>query len=354
MTHAGADIPGLVIEAEWFDGRSARPRPVRVRLDGAHLLIEAADDDTRHRVALDGLRWPAADRHGGRILTLPDGGSLHTATPGTWRALAREAGEPTGLADRMREHLGTALLVTIVVIGIAVGIYRYAVPWVAVGIVAVLPHSVDDEIGRAAMASIDGQLLTPSALPRREQERIHRAFDAMLERSQVDRVPVSLMFRASQIGPNAFALPGGRIVMTDEMLDLADGDIDMVLGVLAHEYGHVVERHGMRLLLQSTLLSALIGLVTGDVGGLIAGAPLLMSQLAYSRDNEREADEIAIRMLVDSGRSPAVLAELFRRLTMFADAPDDGALGVLLSSHPPTAERIESFEEAARQAGMGR
>ncbi len=57
----------------------------------------------------------------------------------------------------------------------------------------------------------------------------------------------SLNFReGGAIGPNAFALPSGTIILTDELVDIAGDDNDMVLAVLAHEIGHVDKKHSLR------------------------------------------------------------------------------------------------------------
>ena len=64
-------------------------------------------------------------------------------------------------------------------------------------------------------------------------------------------------FRKSRIGPNAFALPGGSIVITDELVALVDGDAAVVTGVLGHELGHVRHRDGMRMLLQASAVGVL-------------------------------------------------------------------------------------------------
>ncbi|MEZ5651381.1 MAG: M48 family metallopeptidase [Burkholderiaceae bacterium] len=341
---ASASMP--TVRAEWFDGRHARGRPVRVAIENDSLSITSLDDGTRFAIDLTGVRWPPVDRHGSRILTLPDGSSLHCAQPGAWRRLAEQAGVQTPWTERWRSHalggvLAIALLVAVAVVG-----YRWGIPWVADLALRAVPASVDDEVGRVSLASLDGAMIGPSQLPQSVRDDLEARFQAMIAASKLPGQAVTLLFRASAIGPNAFALPGGYIIVTDELVALADGDPDMILGVLAHEYGHVIGRHGMRLLLQSALLGTIVGLATGDVGGLITGAPLLMTQLAYSRANEFEADQVSIDMLLASGRSPAAMAEMMTRLAAEAGGDDDG-FGVLLSSHPASAERIRRFREAA-------
>jgi predicted Zn-dependent protease len=98
----------------------------------------------------------------------------------------------------------------------------------------------------------------------------------------------------------------------------------------------------------------LSGLVLGDFSTLLAGAPVLMAQASYSRAAEREADAEAVQVLQAAGISPAVMLRLFERLAQWRaqaqKAPASGsALGLAFASHPPDAERMRYFEDAARR-----
>ncbi|HWH83980.1 MAG TPA: M48 family metallopeptidase, partial [Burkholderiaceae bacterium] len=197
------------------------------------------------------------------------------------------------------------------------------------------------------------------------QQALRAAFAHALAQAgpELARTPYDLRFHASPargaggrggIGPNAFALPGGTIVVTDEMLALLQGRDDVLIGVLGHELGHVRRRHGMRLLVQTTLIATASSLAWGDFSSVLAAAPALLGQRSYSRDFEREADTDAITLLQANGLSPALMVELFERLA----AQRSGAqrdtehrpavdLGIALASHPDDAERIARFREAA-------
>ncbi|GAB1582648.1 hypothetical protein PPNSA23_25910 [Phyllobacterium phragmitis] len=114
------------------------------------------------------------------------------------------------------------------------------------------------------------------------------------------------------MGPNAFALPDGTIIVTDALTDLAPGD-DMVLGVLAHEIGHVVHEHTLRRLYRAAGVSALIMLIGGDIGSgledvLTRGSALIT--LSYSL--EQEADRYSIDLMARAGRDPAAIADSSR------------------------------------------
>ena len=136
------------------------------------------------------------------------------------------------------------------------------------------------------------------------------------------------------------ALPGGTIVVTDALVELAQNDAE-ILAVIAHELGHVEHRHSLRLALQSIGAGVILVAVTGDIGSvtdLAAGLPSLLLQNGYSRDMEREADTYALAWLNTACIPPRHFADILGRL-------DKGTTGstTLLDSHPVTRQRIEPF-----------
>jgi len=225
--------------------------------------------------------------------------------------------------------------------------YVYAIPLAARLALAAVPTSVDRTIGDLTFQSIDGPLLRPSRLPKPDQMRLREAFERAISSADgASAVPTTLEFRAGEIGPNAFALPGGRMVITDELVTLVDGREDVVIGVLAHEYGHVKARHGVRMVAQSALLRTLTSLVLGDFSWVLATAPALLGEQAYSRDFEREADAESVRVLRAGGASPAAMVVFFEKIAA-KDLGNTGGLAIAFASHPADAERVDFFRRAA-------
>jgi predicted Zn-dependent protease len=144
------------------------------------------------------------------------------------------------------------------------------------------------------------------------------------------------------LGPNAFALPGGSVLVLDEIVELSDDD-DEIIGVLAHEMGHVTERHAVRQMLQGSAVTLAMLWYVGDVSNLLATAPSTLLETRYSRDFERRADAFAMRMLTLNGIPSTRLADMLglleqahkqRSAAEKTDWPD------YLSTHPNTQERI--------------
>ncbi len=344
-----------MIEALYFDGRSGQGRPVRLRLSAGrlHMVPLAVADDALDAAPtgwpLAQVQWPERTRHGQRVLHLPDGGSLQVADARAFDAWRRAGGPAESWVVRVQQNWRATLAAVAGLVLLAAAGYLWGVPWAARAVLVFVPPGVDQAVGAAALERIGHQWLTPSALPAPRQDALRRAFAAAARQAYGDAAvpPYTLRFAAADkaLGPNAFALPGGTIVVTDALVELLQGHDDTVVGVLAHELGHVRHRHGMRAWVQLVLVGAATAAVLGDFSSLLAGVPALVAQLGYSRDAEREADAEATRVLRASGRSPAVMTVLFDRLA--AVRSDVPTLPIALASHPADEDRVRYFREAA-------
>jgi Zn-dependent protease with chaperone function len=161
------------------------------------------------------------------------------------------------------------------------------------------------------------------------------------------RVRFKVLFRKSDLlGANAFALPTGTIIVTHQQVALAKDD-DEIAAVLAHEAGHVVRRHGVRQLLQDSVVSLSVTWYIGDISSLVALAPTALLQANYSRELEREADRYAAETLRLNNVSLEAMARMLVRLDESRDSAEAGGSkeGMLdyLSTHPVTRERLEEF-----------
>lgn len=347
------------MNADYFDGHTARAQPATVRHDGSELVITF--DGGERRVPLSRVQWPERQRHGPRLAHIAaeaGGGALHSDDGAAWDDFVR--GLPharESLVVRAQQSWRGVLVAVLLLLAAGFSAYRWGVPWAARGVVAALPHEADAAVGRIALQSVEGRWLKPSKLAAEERARIAAAFARMVAAAFPDaasRPPYELRFHASTIGPNAFALPGGTIVLTDELVVLLPGRDDAVLGVLAHELGHVRQRHGMRMLVQVSLLGAATSAIVGDFSTVLAGVPALLGQMDYSRQAEREADAESVRLLKAAGLSPLAMIEFFERVRVWRDS-DEGKkrsggvdLPIAFSSHPADEERVAFFRDAAR------
>lgn len=232
-------------------------------------------------------------------------------------------------------------------------IWRYGIGvLVSIGILLTPPQFVS-AIDRGNLAAIDRLFAEPSQIAPARQDEV-RAIFADLEQVAPDAPygRYQLHFRdMPRFGANAFALPGGTIVMTDDFIKRF-GDDDMIAAVLGHEMAHVTEKHSLQQLYRSLSVYLLITLIAGDVGPvaediLLEGGALM--SLAYSRAHESEADAIGIRTAAAAGYDPAALAVFFRRL----DGMTGGGGGPQwYSTHPASRDREAEIKRQIEELGL--
>ena len=329
------------IPARLYDGASTRAQDVRVRfLPPASLWLEGSGGT---RVfSLDTVRVSARLGETARVVTLPDGGRLEIGdNDAVDTALAALGRGKNGWLHRLERRWAMVAAAVAVTLFVVWGAAVHGIPMLAERAAHMLPPGLDAAISSQSMEVLDRALFTPSTLEETEQARLAE----LMQRVTADAPPAfgfGLEFRGGGlIGANAIALPSGVVVVTDELVALAEADAE-ILGVLAHEVGHVVARHALRQLLQNSATALLVATVTGDLtgaAGLAAALPTLFVESHYSREFEREADDYAADWMQSNGLDPAALGRILARMS-------DGE-GGYLSTHPPTAER-----ERALSGGM--
>lgn len=345
------------LPARYFDGRSARGHAVQLRIAQGKLRIEG--QGITRQLPLAAVQWPERTRHGVRVAELPEGASLQCDDAAAWDAWLGASGHRDSWTVRAQQSWRWVLACAAALVLAAVAFQQWGLPLAARALASAAPASLDAALGRATLQVVDDSLMRPSRLPAATQQRVRAAFAEHLRRGGQDLPPWQLLLRDSRIGPNALALPGGTLILTDQLVTLVDEDPEVITAVLAHELGHVRHRHGLRMVVQVGLLGAVSSLVLGDFSTVLASAPVLLGQASYSREAEREADAEAVRLLRAAGISPAVMLTLFERLAQQrakdeAEAERAGApssqswVKLAFATHPPDAERMRFFQDAAR------
>ncbi|MCL2102873.1 MAG: M48 family metallopeptidase [Syntrophorhabdaceae bacterium] len=266
----------------------------------------------------------------------------------------------------------TALLIVAAIVTVAV---RYGVPLLSHRVAFLVPPDIEKRLGEETLATLDKFVFKQSDLPEEDAERLRLVFhDVALEASFEDNA--RLLFRkGGSLGANAVAIPSGIVVMTDELVVLAGDDME-IASVMAHEIGHVRERHGLRHLLQNSFTALIVSAAIGDlasISSLAATAPTLLINAKYSRDFEREADAATALYLYNRDIPVQKFVDMLERLeadhklktkekenNAEAEAENKeksefSKIGSYLSSHPPVRERIKEvkkLESTFRQDGL--
>lgn len=329
----------MTVAAAYYDGRSARRHDVWLSIGDGWLELRGEADVRRESLASLNISAPLGNTP--RVILFADGARCEIADHAGFAALLQSSGHNPSLVSRLEARWHYAIVALALTLGLVAASYVWGLPIIAQKIAYRIPQHVLAMMDEQFFNTFDGRLLHPSKLaPERQQALTHRLMATQLPPDGV--TPTRILFRSSpEIGPNAFALPGGSIVVLDELVKLSDND-EEILGVLAHEMGHVSERHALRQMLQASVVGLAMTWYVGDISTLLAAAPTALLQTCYSRDFERRADDFAARMLMLNRIPPARLADMLEKLEQAHgnrvvsknDSVD------YLSTHPATDERI--------------
>jgi Zn-dependent protease with chaperone function len=207
-----------------------------------------------------------------------------------------------------------------------------------------VPVSVEKKLGTYVLSSGES-LLPPSRMDLPTQEAYQERVKKLAQLAGLEAVQVE--FRAGP--PNAYALPGNIIILTDELIRVI-ADPDEVDAVIAHELGHLHQRHLIKRIVSSHLFTEVALRLNGQDGVARQMSSTLASlSLAphYSRQHENEADKFAIDLLIENKQSPLLLALALIRLDNHYKEKGV-ARANYTSSHPDTAARSELATEAAK------
>jgi Zn-dependent protease with chaperone function len=335
----------------YYDGRSSKRHEVTLELSGSALRVRGTGVDLS--VPLADVTIEERVANAPRLLHLPGGALIESTDFEGADALIERAGRRDSVVVRLQGSWRTALGSIVAIIGAGVVFYIWGLPWAADRIADAIPPAWSEALGQEAVKGLKAPLFRPSKLSEEARKAIEQDLAAALKAT--GQPMPRLEFRSFAAGPNAFALPGNTMVMTDEMVKLAGRTGDpaaAILGVLGHEHGHIRHRHPLRQFVRVTVLSALLAWWIGDFSTVLAAAAPVLLAARYSRDFEREADREAAALLRATGRSVEPLVELFglmegRRAakgdrgkdTPNAERKPSDSLDYL-SSHPGTEERI--------------
>lgn len=241
--------------------------------------------------------------------------------------------------------VGVAVLMGIASIAVLGALYAWIIPWASVQATPLIPVSWEEWLGDQAideLAPKKDRIADPHRL-----EALHGIVNRLAAASPKSPYEFRL-YLLDREDVNAFALPGGRIVVYSGLLKRTKRAEELA-GVLAHEMVHVTHRHSTKALLRGLSSRILLAALTGSdqMGGALEAA-VSLGMLHYDREAESEADREGMAVIQRAEIDPRGMVDMMRELeSVGGEMPHALAY---LSDHPDTGDRVQELEALSRKA----
>ena len=348
----------ICVEGLLYDGQSSRQIAAQLHLNPAGDLYLKSEQGALE-VALTDLGISPRIGNTPRFIDLPEGRRFETQDNDSVDLI--EAKLPARGASRWVHRLESRLkyvLVTLVIVVLCSwGFIQFGIPALSKTIAFSLPASVSQSVGSGTLKLLDEWAFSESELPTQRRRALREKMLKVLPEDSAYNFQLAFR-KGNAFGANAFALPDGTIVFTDEIIKLSENDDELVT-IMAHEVGHVVHRHSLRRLVQDSGLAIVLVVVTGDVStssSLLLALPTLLVEASFSQAFETEADGHALEYVHRNNLDGSHFINIMNRLEAnHNEAEDEASQGEqggnrildYFSSHPPTKQRVARFSSVA-------
>lgn len=340
-----------MLHGYWYPPESSARQVASLQFEGESYRLSVGDE--LHTGEASNLQVSQRVGNIPRKITLPDASIFETvdnAGVDAWLEATehRDAGVQWmhTLESRWRWIASAVVLTLLVVVSVAV----WGLPWASKYVAYQLPPSVNQALAEGTLKTLDQLVLEPSRLPAERQQVIREHFQQTLVPLNPEGFTYTLHFREMEDVANAFALPSGDVVVTDRLAEIITKPAELD-SILLHEIGHVVHRHSLRQVIQSSAVTLALVMLAGDASAVdewTLALPATVLQSQYSREFESEADVYAFERMAILGLDPVHFGNALHRIT--SDALQDSPLSAkdsqraetflkYLSSHPPSEER---------------
>lgn len=315
--------------ATFYDGQSAHSHRVTLTLEANQLRLEAASLATA-------ITWPYAEIE---VRQAPQDGLpavvSHPSLPGSQLIVSPDifAKIKPYLPRQTRPYkvaAGGIAFLSVVVLTVL-----WVIPLITPALAEIFPTAWERKLGRIVYS----QLVTSENRCTQVEatKALHTMVNTLTSGTYLPPVKITIV-KSDMI--NAFALPSGNIIVHTELIEQA-ATPEELLGVLAHEMGHLSHNHIIENLIQQLGTLGILDVATGGGGTMIYLLNEFYQQ-SYSRDYEREADEFAAEHLTKQGYHLKGLIAFFKRLEKQSKNQPEWLQW--LSTHPADAERIQFFQ----------
>lgn len=285
-----------------------------------------------------------------RIIRFDDGSIFETTEHQKFKAFEKQLKGKNlpSIISFLESSWRTALLSVAAVAIFCILFFLYGIPAIAASVAEVVPQSMRVKMSNESMDIMHAsKLLGSTSLTSTRQEELKELFFNALAESgfaEASQYDYKLSFRSSTaLGKNAFALPSGEVVFTDDLIEACTDE--EILAVMLHEIAHVELQHGIRSVIQNAGLLVIISLAIGDANGvssLVSALPTLLAESHYSQKFEIEADSFSCQYLEKLGYRTTALAGALKSIH---EGVPDMPLEDILSTHPSLKARLDNIEK---------
>ena len=345
------------IKATYFDGVSSKPKTIWISVYSAsQLRLYASEDELRAFEEWDVLHIKKDSFNSSNALQLS-----YTDNELKKNVEIAEANEQLNAfvkcihthETRMFDFVlkrSALKVITSGILTLSLLIFIY-VKWVSVAvgsaIVSIIPPSVEETIGTAAFNQMNPILSIDSS----KSELLQTFYDELNFKSTYE---ISVFYDTRNT-VNAFALPGGKIVVFDGLIQKTESWEELA-ALFGHELSHVNQRHSMRLMSRELGNYAVFSALTGDMAGIssvLVESAISLNELVYSRTYEKQADQEGLQILVENNIEPAAMMRLFERIFEENKNVEDFMKNLeMLSTHPLTDKRMDYIKEWITKEGL--
>jgi len=345
--------PTHTIDARYYDGQHSSAAPLRIIFQ-QNGELHCTTETLEFTVDIRSVRVSQRIGNTPRFIYLDNNAKIETHCNDeldSFLQIYKNDGR-ISLVHRIENSLKYAGVAVVIAAVFVWGSVQYGIPAVATTIAAALPIEASAKLGEGTLAVLDKSVFKPSELSEQRKQQLTDLFNGVTSQTENPQQYQLLFRRSPRLGANAFALPSGSVIITDALVKLAKTDEEL-LGVLAHEVGHVVHKHSLRSVIADSGVVLLITMVTGDVSSissLAAAIPTLLIDASYSRTFETESDLYARSYLKSQGVNISHFTAMLERLQAHHtqgshDEDTQSQLSSYFSSHPITKDRIQRLAE---------
>ncbi|HXH19989.1 MAG TPA: M48 family metallopeptidase [Chitinophagales bacterium] len=328
-------------EGRYFDGQSARPHSVSVTISNRRLSL-SSDGAFRREVfqhEITGTEIVGSDRmlirFGAEGAELLDVRSSEFVKQ--FRLQFPYVKHSQNVLERIANASGKGMVaILMVLVASVLLIYFFVIPWVGDVSARFFPQQYEEELGSMMYRNIIPQYTIDTVKTNLVNELVEN----------IDfQSPYRLQFVVVDYDQkNAFAMPGGYIVIYSGIMDDME-DYSDLLGLLGHEVSHINKKHTLRSLFRSLSSYIFISILLNDVNGVttvVLENANSLKTLSFSRKLEQEADLEGLKIMFHNRVDPYGMVRLFENLMKDSDLPDAMEF---MSTHPVTEKRISYLKE---------